>query len=215
MAIIDSQIHAYEANTPKRPWKTVPDSPPSATGDEHVAAMDKLGVDGAILHPPSWDLGSNEMADAACTKYPDRFCSLGWFPLNDPSQRSRIETWKQRPNMMGLRWALTRPEQQTWHEDGTMDWLWPAAEKAGTPVATMAWRFLKLFAQIAERHPNLKLIVDHLGTPRNTKDEAAFADMGDLLALAKYPNVALKASEASRYETGPASTMMCSAVSSI
>ena len=27
MAIIDSQIHAYEANTPKRPWKTVPDSP--------------------------------------------------------------------------------------------------------------------------------------------------------------------------------------------
>ncbi len=27
MAIIDSQIHAYEANTSKRPWKTVPDSP--------------------------------------------------------------------------------------------------------------------------------------------------------------------------------------------
>jgi len=31
MAIIDSQIHAYEANTPKRPWKTVPNSPPSAS----------------------------------------------------------------------------------------------------------------------------------------------------------------------------------------
>jgi L-fuconolactonase len=41
--IIDSQIHAYEANTPKRPWRSVPNWPPSATGDEQVAAMDKLG----------------------------------------------------------------------------------------------------------------------------------------------------------------------------
>ena len=49
MAIIDSQIHAYEANTPQRPWKSQSASPPSATGDEHVAAMDKLGVDGAIF----------------------------------------------------------------------------------------------------------------------------------------------------------------------
>ena len=37
MPIIDSQVHAYEANTPKRPWKSVPNWPPSATGDETVA----------------------------------------------------------------------------------------------------------------------------------------------------------------------------------
>jgi L-fuconolactonase len=24
MTIIDSQVHAYEANTPKRPWHSVP-----------------------------------------------------------------------------------------------------------------------------------------------------------------------------------------------
>jgi L-fuconolactonase len=47
--IIDSQIHAYEANTPKRPWRTVPNWAPSATGEEQVAAMDKLGIDGAIF----------------------------------------------------------------------------------------------------------------------------------------------------------------------
>ena len=38
MPIIDSQVHAYEANTPKRPWHNVPNWPPSATGDELVAA---------------------------------------------------------------------------------------------------------------------------------------------------------------------------------
>src|SRR5438067_11565391 len=47
--IIDSQVHAYEANTPQRPWASVPNWPPHVTGDEMVAAMDKVGVDGAIF----------------------------------------------------------------------------------------------------------------------------------------------------------------------
>ena len=49
MTIIDSQVHAYEANTPKRPWYSVPNWPDHVTGDEMVAAMDKVGVDGAIF----------------------------------------------------------------------------------------------------------------------------------------------------------------------
>jgi Transposase domain (DUF772) len=49
MTIIDSQVHAYEANTPKRPWNSVPNWPDHVTGDEMVAAMDKVGVDGAIF----------------------------------------------------------------------------------------------------------------------------------------------------------------------
>ena len=49
MPIIDSQVHAYEANTPRRPWHSVPNWPPHVTGDEMVAAMDKVGVDGAIF----------------------------------------------------------------------------------------------------------------------------------------------------------------------
>src|SRR5947199_2069915 len=49
MTIIDSQVHVYEANTPKRPWHSVPNWPDHVTGDEMVAAMDKVGVDGAIF----------------------------------------------------------------------------------------------------------------------------------------------------------------------
>jgi hypothetical protein len=30
MTIIDSQVHAYEANTPKRPWHSVPNRPAAA-----------------------------------------------------------------------------------------------------------------------------------------------------------------------------------------
>jgi hypothetical protein len=49
MTIIDSQVHVYEANTPSRPWHSVPNWPDHVTGDEMVAAMDKVGVDGAIF----------------------------------------------------------------------------------------------------------------------------------------------------------------------
>src|SRR3984957_16485583 len=50
--IIDSQVHAYAANTPERPWHTVPNWPAHVTGDEMVAAMDKVGVAGAIYISP-------------------------------------------------------------------------------------------------------------------------------------------------------------------
>ena len=55
--------------------------------------------------------------------------------------------------------------QRTWLTDGTVDWLWPAAERAGLPIALMAASFLPKVAEVAQRHPNLKLILDHLGRP--------------------------------------------------
>jgi len=195
MRIIDAQVHIWGSGTPSGHHRQVS----VFTAESLIREMDDAGVNGAVLHPPSWDAGSNEMAVQAALKYPDRFCTLGWFPLDDPSQRGRISTWKQQPGMVGLRWSLTRPGQETWHEDGTMDWLWPAAEQAGTPVATMAGRFLPLFKQIATRHPKLKLIIDHLGLIRSAKGEAAFANLPALLELASLPNVAIKATGAPGY----------------
>ena len=49
MTIIYPQVHAYEANTPQPPWHSVPTWPDRVTGDEMVAAIDKLGADGAIF----------------------------------------------------------------------------------------------------------------------------------------------------------------------
>ena len=77
--------------------------------------------------------------------------------------------------------------------DGSLDWLWPAAERAGVPVALAAALFLPTVGQIAERHPGLKLIVDHMAVPPGSRGEAAYRFQPELLALAKYPNIAVKA----------------------
>ena len=50
--VIDSQVHAYERDRPERPWIGHLVGPDEVTGDDMVAAMDAVGVDGALLVSP-------------------------------------------------------------------------------------------------------------------------------------------------------------------
>jgi predicted TIM-barrel fold metal-dependent hydrolase len=188
MLIVDAQIHLWSKGTTIEPHRREPYSMSQALAD-----MDTAGVNAALIHPPSWDPDSNELAMAAATAHPHRFAILGRIPLDQPGRRGEIDTWKNQRGMLGLRYTFLQPHQKSWPTDGTMDWLWPAAERAGLPVALLASEFLPLVGEIAERHPRLKLIVDHLGAIRLTKGDAAFANLPQLVALAKHPNVAVKA----------------------
>jgi predicted TIM-barrel fold metal-dependent hydrolase len=100
--------------------------------------------------------------------------------------------------MLGLRFALLQPHQQTWLTDGSLDWLWAAAERAGMPVALLGPGLMQVIGRIAERHPGLKLIIDHFGRP-----DAAWSVLPDLVAAAKHRNVALKATGAPSYSAQP------------
>jgi len=52
MATIDCQVHAYERNSAERPWSGFLQGPDEVTGDDMVAAMDSVNVDGALLVSP-------------------------------------------------------------------------------------------------------------------------------------------------------------------
>ena len=114
-----------------------------------------------------------------------------------------VDGWTKNPGMLGFRFTFPQPEQQKWLTDGTLDWLWPAAERAGLPIALAAAAFLPVVGTIAERHPDLRLLIDHLGMPVFTQDDAAFANIADLLALARHPNVAVKLSAAPGFSSAP------------
>lgn len=188
MMIVDAQIHLWAKGTPAAHHRQEPYTPEQALVD-----MDAAGIDRALNHPPMWDPDSNELAVEAASAHPDRFATLGWFPLDRPQSRSLVDTWKSRPGMLGLRFYFNQPYNKTWPTDGTIDWLWPAAERAGVPIALAASSFLPVVQAVAERHPGLRLIVDHMAAPGGTKGEVAYRNLPQLLALAKYPNVAVKA----------------------
>ena len=106
--------------------------------------------------------------------------------------------------MLGLRYGFLQEPLRGWLEDGTLDWLWAAAERASVPIAMLATDSLPAIGRIAERHPGLRLTIDHLGGKGgNTtlKDAAAMTHLPALLALAKHPNVAVKATGAPGYSS--------------
>jgi len=194
MLIVDAQIHLWEKGTPSAHHRQEPYS-----AEQAIAGMDAAGVDRALIHPVMWDPDSNELAVEAVRRYPDRFAIMGWFYLDQPQNRALVEHWKERPGMLGLRFYFNERHKESWVTDGTLDWLWPAAERAGVPVSLAAAMFLPTVGKIAERHPGLKLIIDHMGVPRASRGESAYRFQPELLALAKYPNVAVKATGQAGY----------------
>ena len=164
MRIIDAQVHIWASGTPSGDHRQVPSSPWRNSSPRWT----RPACDGAVIHPPvSWDPDANAICGGRRrATIRGRFAILGQVPLDTPADEPPAAGDLARPaRAIGLRYALVRADQD-WPIDGTMDWLWPAAEGLGLPVATMAWRFLPEFRAIAERHPRLSLIIDHCGLMR-------------------------------------------------
>lgn len=196
MLIVDSQIHLWQQGHPHAQHRQAPYLPAEA-----LSAMDVAGVTRAINHPPPWDPGAVTLAAQAAQDHSDRLAWLGWFPVERPESRALVAAWARRPGLLGLRFSFNAPEQRSWPTDGTLDWLWPSAEQAGLPIGLAAARFLPVVGRIAERHPALKLHVDHMGVLQGKVGSSAFDHLPDLLALARLPNVAVKLSAVPAYAT--------------
>lgn len=198
MVIVDSQVHIWGANTPGRPWPAGRENqaqrPIPLGAAELLGAMAEAGVDRVVIVPPSWEGDRNDLALAAAKKYPNRFAVMGRFPVEAPAEGARLVTWRQQPGMLGVRLTLHRLPWRAWFEDGAIDWFWPAAERARLPVMVYVPGLVKRLDEVAGRHPGLSLIVDHLALPMGSRDEAAFADLDQVLGLARHPNVAVKTS---------------------
>jgi predicted TIM-barrel fold metal-dependent hydrolase len=199
MEIVDAQVHIWSAGTPSQDH--IPDS--AFTAERLLAGMDAAGVHRALIHPPGWDPDCEAVAEAAVRAHPERFAILGSFPPTAPQSRSLVATWLQRPGMLGLRWAPLHPQARELFLSGAMDWIWPEAQRYDVPVALLAGPVLGKFRTIAECHPGLRLIIDHCGLVRLKQDAAAFEHLEHLLALARLPNVAIKATGAPGYSTEP------------
>jgi predicted TIM-barrel fold metal-dependent hydrolase len=199
MQIVDAQIHTWGSGLPSNlSHRQVTHFTPA----EAIALMDEGGVDAAVIHPPGWDPNSTAMAFAAVRAYPGRFAIMGALPLDDPATRGRIAAWREQPGMLGLRYTFLHDPARQLLADGEYEWLFAEAEKAGVPVATLATDSLAVLGRVAERHPGLRLTIDHLGGRgglTTLKDHAAMTHMPALLALAKLPNVAVKATGAPGY----------------
>src|SRR5712692_7333449 len=104
MVIIDAQVHAYERDHPGRPWAAVLPGPPEVTGDAMVAAMDAVGVDGALL-VSAFTMYRYDATYALEVPAPD-VSRLGLFKRvdsTDPAVAETIAAWAATNGAVGIR----------------------------------------------------------------------------------------------------------------
>ena len=168
MMIIDSQVHAYEANTVKRPWDTIPNWPKQVTGDQMVEAMDSLDIEGAILVSPFSLYGYDaSYAVEVRTKHPKRFGLVKPVDPMDPQVGEIITAWKATPGAVGVRIMMTRarisPRQRMGNDRPNFDLVCREARRNDLPVNLLCWDNLEAAFEVIDRHPETRFIVDHLG----------------------------------------------------
>ena len=205
MLIVDSQIHIWQNGRMSAHHRQIP----TYSIEDAVAEMASAGVDCAVLHPPS-SLGEavNTYAVEAVRKHPDKFCILGHFDLQSPDREKIVAHWRERPGMLGFRFTFNQPHQKAWWTDGSLDWFWAACEKQKLVIGLLASgsAHMTALAKIAERHPGLKVHIDHIGRGGGggaVKDDALYADLPDMLALARHPNIGIKLSGAPSTSSQP------------
>jgi L-fuconolactonase len=209
--IIDSQVHAYEANTPKRPWATVPNWPPHVTGEEMLAAMDKVGVDGAIfISAFSLYRYDASYAVEVARKHADRLAIVKPLDADDPAVEEVVAEWKRTPGAVGVRMWLTTDTGRA-PDDPGLDRIARAAVRHDFPVNLHCWDNLDAAANVIDRHPDVRFIIDHMGilqprvppAPAEVAKWTPWAALPKVLDLAKRKNAVIKISGACTLSKAP------------
>ena len=195
---IDVQVHAYERNHSGRPWAGFLQGPDQVTGDDMVEAMDKVGVDGAILISP-FSLYQYDASYAleVYAKHPGRFGLVRPFDSDSVSPADDVANWAATTGVVGARVMLTAKEYQA--DDTGLNAILAGGAKAGIPINVMCSGKLPLMAELARRNPNTSMIIDHVGLAQPFLPPAPpepFGDLDNVIALAALDNVSIKISGA-------------------
>ena len=199
MLTVDVQVHAYERNHPGRPWLGTLVGPAEVTGDQMVAAMDAVGVDGAVLVSPFSMYGYDaSYAIAVHAAHPGRFGLVKPVDPGDPAVADTIAGWAATDGTVGIR-IMMRDNLSTDPADPGINRALAAAARHSLPVNLLCWGRLEQAGALAARNPNTRLVIDHLGLQQPFEPPAPpkpFADLPKVLALAAHDNVTIKISGA-------------------
>src|ERR1700730_2720903 len=139
MITIDSQVHAYERDHPGRPWAAVLHGPPEVTGDEMVAAMDAVGVDGALLVSPFTMYGYDaSYALQVHAAHPGRFALIKPVDPTDQGVAATIAAWAATAGTVAIRIMMT-PDTPKDPADPGLNRVLVAAAKHDLPVNLLCW----------------------------------------------------------------------------
>ena len=205
--IIDAHMHVWANDQQRYPFahpyvKNYQGMPHEGTVEMLIEDMDRYGCTHCVLVQTichGWD--NTYLAD--CVKrYPARFKGHGLIDPTDAKVADKLEFWTKEHGLVGMRFSPMYYQNGNQGGDGWIDAdethrLWRKAEQLGSVFNFfIAPKQLPRLAKMAQAHPGVRVIVDHL-SQMDLSAENPEPDFQLLLAMARHPNVWVKVSELS------------------
>jgi L-fuconolactonase len=166
--VIDSHVHVWDPTRVEYPWMV--DAPTlerrydlGDVEDEHRRA----GVVAVVLVQAADNTADTELMLEIAADDPRVAGVVAWLPLLDPAgAEAQLDRWVGRP-IVGARHLIHRdPNPDLLADPRIDDVMTLLAERHLTfDVCAESLPLLRLVPGLAERHPNLTLVIDHLAKP--------------------------------------------------
>lgn len=196
--IIDAHQHFWSLGRGDYPWPNDTVAPifrDFGPGDL-APLLAKAGVDQTVLVQATDTVAETEFLLNLAQQSPFIAGVVGWVDLADPDAVATIERLRTNPLLKGLRPMLQNIADTAWILD-------PALTPALTHMAETGLRFdaliqprhLLAILQLAERHPDLQIVIDHVAKPAMGNGQVPDTDwMAGFAALAQCDTVWCKLS---------------------
>ncbi len=205
LPVIDTHMHVWSGDLQRWPFDH-PYSPDfkskttAATGEILVEEMDRFGVTHCILVQTIFHGWDNTYTAYCLKKYPGRFKAHGLIDPTDPRVAEKLEYWMKEHGLSGMRFS---PIYYVNGNHGGDDWLTSRAHHQAWKKASELGAVFNYFIhtdqlpkleQMVRRYPQVSIVIDHMSQIDLGVDDPLPA-LKKLLALSRYPNVAVKISD--------------------
>jgi predicted TIM-barrel fold metal-dependent hydrolase len=203
--VIDTHMHVW-ANDPRRypfPHPYLSDfagAPHEATVEMLIDDMDRHGCTHAVLVQVIYHGWDNRYVADCVRRFPERFKAHGLIDPTDPRVAEKLEFWIKEHGLHGMRFSPLYYQNGSHGGDGWLNApqthrLWGKAEELRAIFNFfIAPPQLPKLEEMVRAHPEVRVIVDHLGQ-MDFEVADPEPDFRKLLALARYSNVWVKVSE--------------------
>ncbi len=166
---IDAHVHVWDLARAEYPWLT-PDAGPlyrDVTFDEVEHHLTEAGVGGAILVQASDEAADTRVMLDAAARHPTIRGVVAWSPIDDAATLADdLERFGREPVIVGIR-NLVHEHPREWlrrpEVDEGLELL--AGSRYPLDFPTSSHHALADVVRIGERHPDVTLVIDHLGKP--------------------------------------------------
>ena len=189
--IIDSHLHVWSSDTERYPFAGK-GTTEAGSAELLLETMEKAGVEKSVIVQPIHYLYDNRYVADCLEKYPGKFSAMAIMDRHAPDAVEQLQKLVTEDGFEGLRMHLSRPDDPSEWAAPDQDPIWRKAEELDASFLSFGpAELLPAIEPIIARYPGVKVILDHLGGAPFDEEEP-YPLLGNVLNLAKYPNVYVK-----------------------